>query len=100
MRQHEHESSNLFEKLKQRADLNNFESAIKRIINDELEKRREWFIVTYEGFDTSNGLHKVKTIDGSLIYARAKSMPSSVGIGSSLVAFCPSGRYAQLFLPL
>jgi len=49
MRQHEHESSNLFEKLKQRADLNNFESAIKRIINDELEKRREWFIVTYEG---------------------------------------------------
>jgi hypothetical protein len=100
MRQDEHDSSNLFERLKQRADLNSFESSIKRIISDELDNRREWFVVTYEGFDASNGLYKVKKIDGSIIYAQVKSMPSSVSIGSSLVAFCSRGRYAQLFLPL
>jgi hypothetical protein len=100
MRQDENDSSNIFERLKQRADLNSFESAIKRIISDELDNRREWFVVTYEGFDTSNGLYKVKKIDGSIIYAQAKSIPSSVIIGASLVAFCPSGRYARLFLPL
>jgi len=100
MSQNEYECPNLLEKLKQRADLNTFERALKQSINDELDKRREWFVVTYEGYDMSNGLHKVKTIDGSIIYAQAKSIPSSVGIGSSIIAFCPSGRYARLFVPL
>ena len=94
MREDEHNSP-LLEKTIQQAELKSFERAIKRIVNDELDKHREWFVVTYEGFDTSNGLHKVKTVDGSIIYAQAKSIPSSVSIGSSLVAFCQQGRYAK-----
>lgn len=76
------------------------EDSLKQTIDDEFEKRREWFMVTYQGYDSSRGLHKIKKIDGSIMYAQVKSMPSSVSIGSSLVAFCSRGRYAQLFLPL
>jgi hypothetical protein len=98
MRQDDHEP--LVEKLIQNLDQARLERVIKQIIKDELNNHREWFLVTYEGYDVTNGLYKVKKSDGSIIYAQAKSMPSSVSLGSNLVAFVSSGRFARLFVPL
>ncbi len=96
----EHEPLDILNRAKQKVEEGRLEYNLKRFINDEFEKRREWFVVTYQGYDAKQGLHKVRMNNGSVIYAQAKSIPGSVSIGSILVAFRSSGSYTRLFMPL
>ena len=74
---------------------------LKQHVNEALEARREWFIVTYQGYDADHRLHRVAKRDGSIISAKAQFMPESIGIGSTLIAFCPSeSSFARLLMPL
>ncbi|MBD2628021.1 hypothetical protein [Trichormus variabilis] len=88
------------ESLEQQAEKNRTDHRLKQWMNDEFEKRREWFEVKYQGYDAHNGLHRVQKVDGSVIYAQAKSIPGGIGQGDTLVAFCPSGSFPRLFMPL
>lgn len=101
MSQNEYEESpSARERVMLQLEQSRYERQLKKLIDDEFQKRREWFIVSYQGYDASCGLHKVKRQDGTVIYAQAQSIPGSVGVGSTLVAFCQSGSRARLFMPL
>ena len=77
-----------------------YKSQIEEFIAKEIEKRKEFRMSKYKGYDPQSGMHRFEVVGGGVIHIPLVGGENKLMIDQEFLLYSPEGGFPRLFKPI